>query len=238
MKDGRLAQALLRAGDILEATAARAQGFAALQKVLAITPAGLSRLLKAMQDADLLREAGEGYEPGPRARSLAERLGGGTDLAVLAPPAMRLLAEAMGESAACFVPTDDGIRCLAKHELAERFHYLAVGGVNRGLDRHAACRLRAAWWDEATARARHADLGSGTDVEAWLADGRRLREAGFLLTPSDDQPGIARAAAAITTAGDDLHGIVVVTGIAAGWNGQRAATILAAVRRCAEDLRG
>src|SRR5690606_33475963 len=127
------------------------QGFATLQKALAITPAGLSRLLKAMQDAGLLREVAEGYEPGPRARGLAERLGGGTDLTVLAPPAMRVLAEATGESAACFVPAEDGIRCLAKHEPAERFHYLPVGGVNRGLDRHAACRLRAAWWDEATA---------------------------------------------------------------------------------------
>jgi hypothetical protein len=62
-------------------------------------------------------------------------------LADVVTPELRRLAEETGESAACFRGIDGGAELIAKHEVDERFRYMAVGGVNRNCDRHAFARL-------------------------------------------------------------------------------------------------
>lgn len=229
----RLATALTRAFDVLEHAAEGTVSFADMQSRLGTNPAATSRLFKAMVSSGLLTAD---YHIGPRARALGQRLSGEVDLATLAVPAMRRLAEITNESAACFEPVTEGIRMVAKHEPAESYHYMAIGGTNSGIDRHGACRLRAAWWNDTTARARHATFGQRDTADTFLEECHNLRRTGILLTPQDDQPGLARAAAVVCNGKGELLAIIAVTGIAAGWNGQRAASILTAVETCARTL--
>jgi DNA-binding IclR family transcriptional regulator len=133
------------------------------------------------------------------------------------------------------VPVDDGIRLIAKQELPERFHYMNLGGINRACVRHGLCLLRAAWWDHATAEARHAEFGSG-DRRAWLRDLATARKARAICRLNDDQPGIARIASAIVDGDDRLIAIIGISGVAAAWTPEHCETLRAQVSQAASEL--
>jgi DNA-binding transcriptional ArsR family regulator len=139
--------ALHRGIAVLEVVASARQslGFSQLTEALggSLPPSTLSRLLAALVHAGLLVQDGERrYAAGPRLRGLGRLLTAvSPPLADVVTPELRRLAEETGESAACFRGIDGGAELIAKHEVDERFRYMAVGGVNRNCDRHAFARL-------------------------------------------------------------------------------------------------
>jgi DNA-binding IclR family transcriptional regulator len=177
-----------------------------------LAPASMSRLLRVLTDEALIERAGtRGYRAGPRLRALLDR--GGDPLARI-QPLLIALATTTGESAALFVPVADGVRLLAKHECDERFRYMAIGGMNRHRQTHGAARLAAAW-----------DGGEAA-----------LRQTGWLISRSDDQPGIARISAACLAADGSLRGIVTVSLVAVTLDATREASLTAAVRASAAAI--
>lgn len=134
--------AVRRAWTCIELIAAQPAGvaFSALAEACdRLAPASMSRLLKALVAEGLAERADErGYRAGPRLRSLLDR-----DPLARIQPLLAVLAARAGESVALFAPQADGVRLIAKHELDERFRYMAVGGINRNAA-HGANRLRLA----------------------------------------------------------------------------------------------
>ncbi|HYE05345.1 MAG TPA: hypothetical protein VEL07_07420 [Planctomycetota bacterium] len=212
-----LSTALARTVVLLEAMAgADGLAFGDASAALKAVPSTTSRLLRALGDADLVRHGDDGrYRVSARFRRVATTVCAVGDPAAESAACAEALAAATGESAAVFAPVDDGIRLVATSEPPERFHYMKVGGVNRGCDRHGFCVLRAAWWDEATARRMLADAAPGAPVAAWLRRLRALRREGRIATDADDQPGIGRVAAAVVDGDDRLIAIVGITATAA-----------------------
>lgn len=132
--------AVRRAWTCCELLAARPDGVAFSELAAAcgdLAPASAARLLKALVAEGIAARADErGYRPGPRLRALLDR-----DPLARVQPLLAALAEGVGESVALFAPLPDGVRLLAKHELDERFRYMAPGGENRR-EAHGANRLR------------------------------------------------------------------------------------------------
>lgn len=228
---------LARAAALLEAAAGQ-EGLR-FQKACALAgaaPSTVTRLLRSLCAAGLLTHETSGhYRPAPTLHRIAAAVGGAPDLASAAAATVARLAAATGESAAVFVPVEEGIQLLAKHEPDERFRYMPLGGINTHVHAHGVCVLRAAWWDARTARARWQAVGPGRHAGPWLQRLRKLRVQGWIATDDDDQPGISRIAAAAVDAEGALVALVAITGTAAALHARRD-YLLQEVRRAAAAL--
>jgi DNA-binding IclR family transcriptional regulator len=208
-----LAVTLARAACVLEA-AVRGDGLL-FQEAVAATgtvPSTVSRMLQALTASELLQHGDDGrYRLAPRMRRLALAVVGAPDLAMESMAAARALMMATGESAAVFVPVDEGVQLIAKSEPLERFQYMGVGGVNQRCDRHGFCLLRAAWWDSKTAKRRLSAASSSVAADKWLRRIQKARTAGVMVNGDDDQPGITRIVAPVVDQNQDLVAVIGVS---------------------------
>jgi DNA-binding IclR family transcriptional regulator len=237
MIESGLTVTMSRAFSVFEA-AARGDGVQFQDAVSAIgtAPSTVSRMLQALTAAELLQHGDDGrYRLAPRMRRFALCVVGEPDLAMESTAAVTALAAATGESAAVFVPVDDGVRLIAKSEPPERFQYMAIGGVNRRCDRHGFCVLRAAWWDAKTAWRRFSAVSPDKASAGWLRRAQRARAAGALVNREDDQPGIARIVAPVVDASQGLVALIglSVTSVVAD---ARHAQLVSEVRAAAHAL--
>lgn len=196
--------ALHRGFVVLEAVARSGQalGFSQLSEVLGgEAPSTVSRLLSALLEAGLLVQDGERrYAAGPRLQALGRLLAGAPPLADVVRPELCRLAQATGESAACFRRTDDGAELVAKHELDERFRYMAVGGVNRDRERHGFARLLA--W-------------TGPDAAPAVLVNRRDDQAGLLRICAMPVDGVAIGITCLAAGCDAARDHLLATAVAA-----------------------
>jgi DNA-binding IclR family transcriptional regulator len=203
--------ALHRAVEVMEliATTGQGAGFSQISNALGdeVPPSTVSRLLGAMIDSGLLvQDEQRRYAVGTRLQSLARVLVGGAPIGDLLLPSIRRLAELTGESAAAFVIEAEGHALVAKHELPERFRYMAIGRMlKRGNVAH----------------------GFGRMLE-WGGPGPRPT---VLVNREDDQPGLARIVACPV---DGVA--IGVSCIAAGLDSGRAERLARQVRASADSL--
>jgi len=231
-----LASTLTRSLVLLEA-AAQAGGvqFGDAAVALGSGPSTISRLLKALAAAGMLVRGADGrYRTTPRLQRLASPAAP-ADLAIEGGRVAEELAATTGESAAVFVPVDDGVRLEAKCEPSERFRYMPLAGVNRDCLGHGFCRLRAAWWGGSVRRDRTTRLGSAPAVRTWLQQTTVLRDQGWIVNRQDDQPGLGRIAAACVGADGELFALVGVTATSTIIQSRRA-ELLRQVRDAASVL--
>lgn len=112
---------------LLELIARGPQGFNCLRRALAPVPAStLARALRALAEADLVVEGGQGYQLAPGATALALRLLGRPAVDETAQRSVTALARETGESAAYFAHEGDRMVLMAKHEMPEGYHYIDV----------------------------------------------------------------------------------------------------------------
>ncbi|MDA3961512.1 MAG: helix-turn-helix domain-containing protein [Planctomycetota bacterium] len=223
---------------VLEACArADAVSFQDCQDLLAVPPSTVTRLLKALVAEGALEHGDDRlYRLGARMRTLATHILASASLADLAAPILAKLARQCGESAALVMPDGDAFpQIAAKHELPERFGYAPVGHRNRSVHAHGLCRLLLAYLPRVVAASLLTEVTDASTAARVLDDLPRLREAGHLVSLHDDQPGIARVAAAVM-AGGQCAAVIGVTGIAASWDAPRQRYLLTAVRTAAADL--
>jgi DNA-binding IclR family transcriptional regulator len=232
-----LPAALSRSALLLEA-AARGDGLLFQDAIAALgtVPSTVSRLLRALTAADLLVHGDDGrYRAAPRLHRLAAVVAGAPDLATEAAATVESASAATGESAAVFVPVDEGVQILAKRDLDERFRFMPVGGINYKVHSHGVNILRAAYWDEATAKRRFAAAAPGENPAAWLRRLKVVRREGWIANDVDDQPGIGRIAAAVLDAKGEAIAFVAVAGTAAALS-EKHDQILREVRAAAAAL--
>lgn len=100
------------------------QPFGALRARLGVAPSTLSRLLRGLVAAELLRPAGGGYVLAPGATRLAVELLGGGRPAGAAQEVVDALARQTGASAACWNLDAGRLILVAKREVDGGFHYI------------------------------------------------------------------------------------------------------------------
>lgn len=100
------------------------QPFGALRARLGVAPSTLSRLLRGLVAAELLRQADGGYVLAPGATRLAVELLGGGRPAGAAQDVVDALARQTGASAACWNLDAGRLILVAKREVDGGFHYL------------------------------------------------------------------------------------------------------------------
>jgi DNA-binding IclR family transcriptional regulator len=212
-----LPAALSRSAVLLEA-AARHDGllFQDALTTLGAVPSTVSRLLRALTTANLLVHSEDGrYRAAPLLHRLAGMIVRAPDLAGEAAAAVASLSAATGESAAVFVPIDEGIKVMAKHEPDERFRFMPIGGINSKPHEHGVCMLRAAYWDEKTARRHYAAVAPGKNPTPWLRRLREVRRKGWIANDIDDQLGIGRMAATVLDLTGEAAAFICVAGTTA-----------------------
>lgn len=122
---------------ILALLSAGPLSFNRLRQQLALPPATAARLLKVLAEEGWVEGGGEApWKAGPALQACAARLGGTNDLGALLGPTVTALAHEAGESAALVTLDERGFRFLAKQEMPDSYHYMAVGAVNQELDVH------------------------------------------------------------------------------------------------------
>jgi DNA-binding IclR family transcriptional regulator len=231
-----LAATLSRSTLLLEA-AARSGGlhFGDATLALGSGPSTVSRLLKALAVAGLLTHGVDGrYRTTPRLQRLASPASA-VDIAVEGARAAEELAASTGESAAVFVPVDDGVRLVSKCEPVERFRYMGLEGINRDSLAHGFCRLRAAWWGIRLWQRLAQGLPTSSAARDWVLQMKSIREHRWIVNRQDDQPGLGRIAAACVRPDGELVALVGVTATSASIHSRRAA-LLRDVRAAAAVL--
>ncbi len=145
-----------RAITILETLALRREGLAfneIAESLADAPPSTISRLLKVLQDEDLIcKSDGKQYALSARSRRLGRLLSGTTSVQDLAVPVVQDLADETMESAAYYLFVDDAVQIIAKAEKSDSFHYGGLRAENRNFDRNLFGQLCLSHQDEATIR--------------------------------------------------------------------------------------
>ncbi len=196
----RLHLALARTIAVANALAAGPLPFSSLQTCVGgLAAPTLARLLRALVGAGIVTKVADGYGLGQAALRTARRIVGALGTSALVVPQLAGLAEAAGDSAAFYGWSDGVLTLQATSEVAESFHYMAVGGVVAELSRHGFAQAVAAGLPEAERAA------------CWQRDPRRgeialpafqvrcaeIRRRGVAIERGEHRSGVLRVAAVV-----------------------------------------
>jgi DNA-binding IclR family transcriptional regulator len=196
----RLPQSLDRALLVIDALAEGAMGFSALRARLKGLPAPtLSRLLRALAAAGAVVKGSAGYGLAPRAVRLARRVAGGQSPAEAVEPLLADLAAGTGDSAACYGWREGRVTLLAKREVPESFHYMAVGGEVPELTRHGFAQALVGQLALAGQRDcwRRCPRRGERPLSDFLARCAAIARAGVAIERGEHRAGVSRVAAAV-----------------------------------------
>lgn len=200
----RLPLSLTRAFTIAELLADGPRSFGAVRTALGgLAAPTLSRLLRALQTAELLRKDTAGYRMGPRLERTARRLAGNLDPATLLEPVLVDLAQATSESAAFYTWQGGVVTLRAKREVPESVHYMPVGQQVGELTQHGFAQVivaalleheRRACWRRCPIRQR--------PLAEFLARTAVIRRDGVVIERGEHRPGVQRIAAVVRAGRD------------------------------------
>jgi DNA-binding IclR family transcriptional regulator len=150
--------ALRRSFAVLKRLAQSGKGcaFSNLQTIEdGLSAASLSRLLKVMQAEGLVaKEPSTGlYHTGSVFLQLARQAAGTVPVREILQPVVEALANRTGESAAWFERDGNSLVLTAKHELPERFHYVALFSQMGTVTQHGFGQTFLAWLPDEDSRA-------------------------------------------------------------------------------------
>jgi DNA-binding IclR family transcriptional regulator len=179
-----------------------------------LTAASLSRLLKVMREEEVIRkdENSGRYYLGEAMVRLAREITCAMPVDELLQPVVHALATETQESAAWFEADGEGAVLMAKDEVPESFHYIAVHQRIGTVLSHAIGQVLLAW----STPTRRAELlqANGPLPEALTAYERRLEAIrhGQLLVHDLPEGGTVRFAAPVFWGADgDLAGVLAIT---------------------------
>lgn len=209
----------------------------------------LSRLLKALQEEDLLLQeaATRRYVLGPRAATLGRRLRGPESMAERVKGVVERLAYRTGHSAAFCEFQGEAVVLTAKSDRPESFHYAAEGNRMRNLAHHCFALVCLAHAEGALAEHLRRELREakgGRARQPWPLDRawedfegelEKVRRSGVRVNHTDDQPGLKRIAAAVLVGPAQAFAGAIGVSFFHDLTAEQEAELVAAVQRAAGE---
>jgi DNA-binding IclR family transcriptional regulator len=202
---------------VMDAVQHGASTHAAVVKATGLSRTTAHRLLGALEGHGLVEYVGgRGYRLGPRLLQLAAASLQEPSLRAVSRPALERLAEATGESAQLYVRTLEGRICIDAVESASELRTSVPVGTELPITAGSAGKVFMAWTPE-PARSELVDRARPFTDATPLADRLQrqlaiVRRRGWASSAGEREAGVGSVSAPILGPGDEIAGVVSISG--------------------------